>query len=338
MATIKDVAREAGVTSATVSYVLNNSGRVSEATRQRVLAAARRLEYRPSAIAQKLRAGQSRIIGYAWHVERPGEWTAVMQQFMYTMSLAAERAGYHVLTFVADPDQPILSYTDLASTGQVDGFVLADTVHNDPRIRHLLDLNIPFAAFGQANEDWDFAFVDVDGASGMRQVTQHLLAAGHQRIGFINWPHPSLTGENRAAGYVQTLEQAGITAAKSWLVESDNTAQGGYAAARQLMALPESLRPTAIACVSDIIAIGAMRFLIEAGYRVGPDVALTGFDDTPSATHLTPTLTSVRQPLDQIGERVIEMLLALLQTPDQPKPHLLLEPVLIVRASSGGPA
>ncbi|MBI5958538.1 MAG: LacI family DNA-binding transcriptional regulator, partial [Chloroflexi bacterium] len=197
MPTIKDVAREAGVTSATVSYVLNNSGRVSEATRQRVLAAARKLNYRPSAIAQNLRAGQSRIIGYAWHLEKPGEWTAVMQQFMYTMSLAAESAGYHVLTFIADPDDPISTYMELAYTGQVDGFVLADTIRDDSRIRQLLDLNIPFSTFGRANDEWDFGFVDVDGTSGMRQVTQHLLASGHQRIGLINWPQPSLTGENR---------------------------------------------------------------------------------------------------------------------------------------------
>lgn len=86
MATIKDVAREAGVTSATVSYVLNNTGRVSEATRQRVLEAARQLNYRPSITAQNLRSGESRIIGYAWHTERPGEWTPVMQQFLYNMS------------------------------------------------------------------------------------------------------------------------------------------------------------------------------------------------------------------------------------------------------------
>lgn len=337
MPTIKDVAREAGVTSATVSYVLNNTGRVSEATRERVLAVAHKLNYRPSVTAQNLRAGQSRIIGYAWFLELPGEWTPIMQQFFYTMSLAAERAGYHVLTFIADPQDPISSYLQLADTGRVDGFVLAHTNWDDPRIRRLMDLHIPFAAFGRANEEWDFPHVDVDGTYGMRQVTNHLLARGHERIGMITWRQPSLTGDYRCLGYLQALEEAGIKKEECWLVNVENNAGAGYQAAQQLMSLPASIRPTAIACVSDIVAIGAIQFLDQAGYCVGKDIAITGFDDTPTSAYLTPPLTSVHQPLDQVGEQVVGLLLDNLRGVPFAQCSNLLKPSLVIRESSGGP-
>lgn len=334
MATIKDVAREAGVTVTTVSFVLNNSGRVGNATRERVLAAARKLNYRPSIIAQNLRAGESRIIGYAWHTEIPGEWTSVMQQFLYTMSAAAEQEGYHVLTFIADPVDPVASYLALADTARVDAFVLANTVIDDPRIRRLLDLDIPFVSFGRANDQWDFPYVDVDGTDGMRQVVEHLLAQGHERIGLINWSPGSLAGGYRGQGYLDALADAGIHPRERLMVGAKNAAPDGYQAAEQLMTLPPAQRPTAIACVSDVIAIGASHWLHQAGYAVGEDVAVTGFDDVPTAAYLSPSLTSVAQPLHVVGKMVIDILLDMLQGRHDHERQVLLKPTLVIRDSS----
>lgn len=336
MATIKDVAREAGVTSATVSYVLNNSGRVSEATRQRVLEAARQLNYRPSITAQNLRSGESRIIGYAWHTERPGEWTPIMQQFLYNMSEAAEAAGYHILTFIADARDPVASYIQLAEMQRVDGFILANTDVDDARIRRLLELDIPFVSFGRANDSWDFSYIDVDGADGMRQVIEHLASRGHERIAFIRWPTLSLAGSYRAQGYRDALAALGLRAHEHWLVEAENTPSHGYRAAQELMALPAEKRPTAIACVSDVIAIGVEKYLHEQGVVVGHDLAVTGFDDIPAAEHVTPPLTSVHQPLETIGQRLMEMLLQILHEPETETQQVLIKPHLVVRASSGG--
>lgn len=334
MATIKDVAREAGVTSATVSYVLNNSGRVSAATRQRVLEAARRLNYRPSITARNLRSGESRIIGYAWHTERPGEWTPVMQQFLYNLSEAAEAAGYHILTFITDAADPAATYIELAEMQRVDGFILANTDVDDPRIHRLLELNIPFASFGRANDRWDFSYIDVDGEDGMRQVIEHLAAQGHERIAFIRWPTLSLAGSYRARGYRDTLAALGLQSDELWLVEAENTPAHGYEAAQQLMARPGPLQPTAIACVSDVIAIGVLNYLHDHGIVPGRDVAVTGFDDIPAAEHITPPLTSVRQPLDTIGQRLMEMLLDILHGATNGTRQVLIKPALVVRASS----
>lgn len=336
MATIKDVARAAGVTSATVSYVLNNSGRVSEATRQRVLEAARQLNYRPSITAQNLRSGESRIIGYAWHTERRGEWTPIMQQFLYNMSEAAEAAGYHILTFIADPRDPVAPYIELAQMQRVDGFILANTDADDARIRRLLELNIPFVSFGRANDSWDFSYIDVDGADGMRQVIEHLAARGHERIAFIRWPSLSLAGSYRAQGYRETMCALGLPLDERWLVESENTPAHGYEAAQQLMARPASERPTAIACVSDVIAFGVIRHLHDLGIEVGREVAVTGFDDIPAAEHITPPLTSVHQPLETIGQRLMEMLLDILNDPPPKTQQVLIKPQLVLRESSGG--
>ena len=336
MATIKDVAREAGVTSATVSYVLNNTGRVSEATRQRVLEAARQLNYRPSITAQNLRSGESRIIGSAWHTERPGEWTPVMQQFLYNMSEAAEAAGYHVLTFISDPRDPVAPYIQLAEMQRVDGFILANTDVDDPRIRRLLELEIPFVSFGRANDSWDFSYIDVDGADGMRQVIEHLAARGHQRIAFIRWPTLSLAGSYRAQGCREALVSLGLPSDEHWLVEAENTPLHGYRAAQALMTRSAGKRPTAIACVSDVIAIGVLKYLHEHGIVVGRDVAVTGFDDIPAAEHVTPPLTSVHQPLETIGQRLMEMLLEMLHNPPVETKQVLIKPRLVIRESSGG--
>lgn len=334
MPTIKDVAREAGVTSATVSYVLNNSGRVSEATRERVLAVARRLNYRPSITAQNLRSGASRIIGYAWHEELPGEWTPIMQQFLYSMSKAAEEAGYHILTFLNDPDDPSAAYVSLAEMQRVDGFILANTVIDDPRIGRLLELGIPFVSFGRANDLWDFSYVDVDGMDGMRQVVRHLAEQGHERIAFVRWPTLSLAGSHRYAGYCAVMSELGLMVDERWLIEAENTPAHGQIAAQQLMALPPDVRPTAIACVSDVVAIGVMRALREMGLAVGRDVAVTGFDDIPAAEHLSPPLTSVHQPLEAIGHQLMTMLLDVLQGLAVETRQILIQPRLVVRASS----
>ena len=333
MATIKDVAREAGVTTATVSYVLNGTGRVSEATRQKVLTAARKLKYRPSVIAQNLRAGESRIVGFAWHTDPGDEWIAVKQQFLYHLSVAVERAGYHVLTFIADADDPVQSYVSLFDSGWVDGFVLAPVQPGDPRVARLLELEIPFVAFGRTQVDLDVPRVGVDDAHGIALAVTHLVERGHRRIGFMTWPD-ALPDANHAEGYRRALAAAGIVPDERWSVAAQNTPEDGFRAAQQLLALPAEIRPTAIACASDTLAAGVMRYAAGAGIAVGRDLAVTGYGDLPAAALLTPPLTSVRAPLDMIAEWLVALLLDRLYGTAEYERHLLLEPSLVMRASS----
>ncbi len=336
---IKDVAQAADVSIATVSYVLNNSAPVSEETRRRVMDAANRLGYRPNSTARNLKASETRIIGYAWHNVEQNQMNAVLDRFIYRMAQAAELRGYHVMTFTLPTVQGGAGdrahvYEELIRTSRVDGFIVAETDRNDDRIEHLLKLKFPFVAFGRANPAWDFPFVDVDVKAGVRLAVEHLLALGHRRIACLAWQHGLHNGDERLAGYLETLQAAGIVPCSEWIARLQNVIEDGYAATQTLMALPADIRPTAIVSLSDVMAIGAMRYLESADIRIGYEVALTGFDDDPISAFINPPLTTLHQPIDAIGDKVIEMLIGVITNQPLAEKAVLIEPALIVRGSS----
>jgi DNA-binding LacI/PurR family transcriptional regulator len=335
MPTIKDVAQAAGVSTATVSYVLNRTKQVSPEIEHRVLEAARALNYSPNAAARNLRKQENRIIGYELPMFIEGDMGTMMHQFIYQLAVAAERANYHLMTFAPEPDRPIVnSYNHLILTNRVDGFVLSHTNWGDPRIEMLMNSDVPFVAFGRADDTFEFAYVDVDGHDGMRQVAEHLVALGHTRIAFIGWPPGSVSGDARYSGFRDTLQEAGIDIPAALERRICNCVDEGYATAAEFMTL--SPAPTAIVCVSDVIAVGAMRYLTEHGFRIGIDVAVTGFDDIALSEYLSPPLTTVHQPLEVIGDQLIHMLLTHINKEGVParEQQVLLKPSLIVREST----
>jgi DNA-binding LacI/PurR family transcriptional regulator len=335
---IKDVAEAADVSIATVSYVLNNSAPVSDETRQRVLNAVKRLGYRPNITARNLKASETRIIGYAWHDIPSGAVNnSVLDRFIYTMARAAESHGYHVLTFTQSPTHPATAYHELIQTSRVDGFILSGTVHHDERIELLMEQGFPFVAFGRSNSAWDFPHIDVDGGAGTRAAVHHLIERGHRRIACLAWPVGTLNSDQRFAGYLDAMESSGITVNPSWIARLPNERARACAAVEKMLRLPWDVRPTAIIGVSDTLALGAYEAIEALGMRVGEDVAVTGFDDDPYTPFTRPALTSIRQPIDEIGRKVIEMLVALLHHKALPDRHMLIAPELIIRDSSRRP-
>lgn len=336
---MSDVAQMAGVSQTTVSFILNNTpgNTIPPETRERVWAAVRELDYRPNISARNLRTQSTNLIGYGF--DEPGDVTSrpVLDRFLYSAILSLEIAGYHLLTFVAEGRTDVKFYEDLHRRGQVAGFVVANTNDNDPRIAYLIEQRIPFASFGRANDAWAFPCVDVDGIVGMTNVVHHLTARGHRRIGLITWPEGSKAGSHREAGYLDGLVAAGIVPNPAWIMRGENLVQTGAEGMSALLALPPQERPTAVACVSDIIAVGAMHAAAGAGLTVGRDMAVTGYDDSPLAQFLHPPLTSVRQPIDNVGRELVGLLLGALQG-DAPGEPILLSPELIIRDSSGGEA
>jgi DNA-binding LacI/PurR family transcriptional regulator len=261
-----------------------------------------------------------------------------LDRFLYGMAEAAEPQGYHILTFTSGLEgEPWHAYDELLLTGRVDGFVLSDTNKNDPRIRYLLDCGFPFVVFGRANEAWDFPYVDVDGDAGVYEAVKHLLALGHRRIGIVAWPEGSLTGGYRYQGYMRALTEAGLPPDPVWTVRSGNAAADAGQAVQQLLALPTDHRPTAVVTMSDLMALGVMRAVYRTGLRPGEDIAVVGFDDIPTAQYMQPPLSSVRQPIAEVGRRVVNMLLRLIRGETLVERRVLLLPTLIVRESSGGP-
>ncbi len=333
--TLKDVAAKAGVSYQTVSKVLNKKANVSAETEARIMAAINELDYKPDISARNLRTGSSNLIGYAWRLGEEDVTHPILDRFLSSAAQVVEKHNYHLLTFlIGQDDYDVSTYETLFARKQVRGFILADTNHNDARIEYLIKNNIPFASFGRANDSWDYCWADVDGRYGLKSIVNHLVSRGHQRIGLISWPAGSRSGDERFQGYLDGLTEANLQLDQDLIVYGSNTTETGFRAVTQMLALPDSKRPTAVACFTDAMAVGAMNAVRAAGLTVGKDVAITGYDDDPMAEYLHPTLTSVRQPIPRIGQVIVDLLHKQINgEPIQQKGHLL-KPEIMIRQSS----
>lgn len=325
----------AGVSYQTVSKVLNRQAQVSKQTEQRIMEAVRELGYRPNQIARNMRAKRSYMIGYSWVPTAPNQVNHILDQFLSSMVMEAEAAGYHLLPFpFRDGDAQVDDYRELINTGRVDAFVLSSVNYTDPRIGFLLEQKFPFVAFGRSSPELDFPYVDVDGASGLAQAVEYLISKGHRCIAAIAWPEDSRVGNERLRGYLETMQVHGIGIHPEWIKRGEGTFEFGREAALHFLRLPSSERPAAIVALNDTQAIGALHATRELGLDVGHDVSIIGFDDAPMSQYLLPPLTTVRQPIREAGRKCVEVLLALMKGVQPQARQILLQPELIVRASA----
>lgn len=333
--TLKDVASEAGVSYQTVSKVINRQVKISEDTEARIWDVIHRLDYHPNQIARNLRSQRTRLIGYSWEPSLPDQTNAILDQFLQSMAQEAEKSEYHILCFPHRAGQEALSdYQKLIDTNRVDAFVISSVGYDDPRISYLQQRDFPFIAFGRSNPGLDFPYVDVDGGDGTRQLVEHLLEQGHRQIAALAWPENSRVGQNRMDGFLSGILKAGLQPDPSNIIRCEGNFNAGKQAATILLDRPLKYRPTAIVAFNDFQAIGAMNAALERSLCVGKDIAITGFDDIPMTQYLTPPLTTVRQPIWEVGQRVIEILLSILEGDQAGETHLTLLPHLIVRQSS----
>jgi DNA-binding LacI/PurR family transcriptional regulator len=329
--TMRDVASYAGVSITTVSYVINNNPLIKPATRQRVRSAIRDLGYHPNTTARNLKANESRMIGYAWHVaEDPMHRNPLLDLFLYELAQHGEANGYHILTFTQPTRHGLKSYESLINSNRVDGFVLSDVTYDDLRVKKLLEMKVPFAAYGKSNDAWDFPYVEVDGRHGIQLAVDHLVSRGHERIALISYVVGTRFGDLRTEGFLEAMQRANLPVLEEWIVHSPNTLEHAFEAAKQIL----SGRPrlTAIVCANDLMAFGAKRCIESLGLEVGTDIALTGYDDTTVAELIG--LTSIRQPIPLVAQRVIELLLAEINHQPLAEHHILLKPGLVIRESS----
>lgn len=326
--TIKDVGREAGVSVATVSKALNGTGMLSDETIRRVIDAADRLGYRPNRAAQGLVGGRSFQVGYG--LPQLGTWgNLTLNAFLQALVTAGNGHGLEIVLFRGEKSD-IGGYEDFIRRGKVDGFVLSDTNYQDRRVDYLLSRGFPFVSFGRTARQDEHFWVDVNGAAGTRAVTLHLLAQGHERFAVIGWPEGSESGDLRIEGVQSTLRLHGLAPAP--IVRTSNgIEQGRRAMAKILERHPEV---TAVIAVDDDLALGAISEAHRRGIEVGPEVAISGFDDLPSAEVVSPTLTSVRQPFEQIGSVMVDMLGEVLAGIASEPRGVFLEPALVVREST----
>lgn len=333
--TLKQVATRAGVSYQTVSKVLNGKAQVADETRQRIMNAVHELGYRPNQIARNMRAKRSHMIGYSWVPTSPNQVNHILDQFLSSMVIEAEAAGYHLLPFpFREGEAQVDDYRELINTGRVDGFVISSVNYNDPRIVFLLEQKFPFVAFGRSNPELDFPYVDIDGANGICQAVEYLISREHSRIAVIAWPENSRVGNERLRGYFESMQADGLEVRTHWIERGEGTFEFGHQAAARLLRYPASERPTAIVALNDTQAIGALRAAHELGLEVGRDIAIIGFDDAPMSQYLFHPLTTVRQPIHEAGRECVEILVELMKDNQPLKRKVLLRPELILRDSA----
>ena len=330
--TIMDVAHEAGVSHATVSRVINNHKSVTPETHERVTLAMTRLGYVANQAARSLAGGRTLAIGVlASDLSNPyvgeivhGIETALADSpyslLLYTTQRRKTREAAHVATL---------------TQGLVDGILILVPRNPEAYITALRQRRFPYVLIGSHTPSEDSPGFRADSRQGAYHATRYLIELGHRRIGFIAGPPELESATERLAGYKAALSFAGLPLDEELIQSGDYFQPRGYTCAQALLALAE--QPTAIFAANDATAFGAMEAAREQGLRLPEDLSVVGFDDIPQAMHVHPPLTTVRQPLERMGELAATTLLGMLSHPGQSPAPVTLPVELIVRGTSAPP-
>lgn len=335
--TLKDVAKKVGFSVTTVSRALGGYDDVAEETRRLIVQTAEEMGYRPNVVARRLQKQRTDTLGFVIPTFGPRFSDPYFSELLAGIGNEAASHDYDLLVSTHPPDTPkeAQAYEQLVRERRVDGVLVTRTRINDARITYLLEQGFPFAAFGCTQVDSVFPYVDVDGGLGVFNATQHLIELGHRDIAII-LPPPNLQFTvYRHAGFYRAMEAHGLVVEPAWEESADLTERGGYAAAARLLA--SARRPTAIIAGNDLMALGAMRAAQARGLSIGKELSIVGFDDIVLAEHANPPLTTVRQPIYEIGRQVCRMLVQVLSGAalEADECQVLFEPQLVIRDSTG---
>lgn len=330
MSNNREVAKLAGVSVATVSRALQKPELVSLKTRNKVLSAIKKLDYRPNLMAAKFRSGKSGNLV----VLVPTVANLFFARVISGMQEAAHKRSYSILlcnTF-GNPEMEE-GYAKMVHTFQADG-VIQLRAHNPFRTEGAEgNAALPMVNACEVLDDTTVPTVALDNRAAARAMTEHLLQLGHRRIAVIKGPRNSPLTRDRLAGYRDALEEAGIAFDESLLCPGDFTLHSGHKAAGVLIDRNE--RPTAIFCENDEMAIGAIQRLKQSGLRVPDDISVAGFDDIAFAPFSDPSLTTIAQPAEEFGSTAVSLLIDLLEGRIKKAPKVILPFELVVRASTG---
>ena len=334
--TSQDVARAAGVSRTTVSLVLNNvDAQISEDTRQRVLEAAKQLNYHPNASARRLVQGRTRVIRFVEHHTPYQNFAdAFMAEVLRGLHAVARQYNYHVIYEpTSDDDQERDYCVKLVQERHVDGIVYSGPRFNDAALESLSEANIPVVLQGHL-PGCPFSSVDIDNVLSARVATEHLIALGHTQIAMItNGPLVYTAATDRLSGFNIAMQNAGIAINERWIRIGAFTPESGFQAMRSL--LQDKSRPTAVFIASDVVAMGAVEAIHQADFKIPDDVAVIGFDNIPWVAYLNPPLTTIQVPAHALGWSAGHLLIQSLDTDNFDQDHIILDTELIVRCSSG---
>lgn len=327
VATIKDVAREAGVSVATVSRALNGAENVLPHTRQRILDVARELRYAPSGAARSLITRKTDTVG-ALLPDLHGEF---FSELIRGIDQAARARGLHLLLSSSHDDADEAAAALRAMNGRVDGLVVMSPHADDDFLAQNLPHNLPAVLLNSGARRPAQRVFAVDNFGGAREMTEHLVRSGRRRIAFLGGPQANFEAQERERGYRAGLGRA----ARPWVLAGDFSEAGGQRAAAALLALPPAERPDAVFAANDIMAIGLLGALQAGGVRVPEDIALAGFDDIPIARYVSPALTTMHVPIAALGSQALDALADALDGSAAGADATVMPVQLVVRRSCG---
>ncbi|MCI4567168.1 LacI family DNA-binding transcriptional regulator [Lysobacter sp. CFH 32150] len=327
--TIKDVARRANVSVATVSRALNGHENVTEAVRQRVFSAAHELRYSPHHAARSLSSRRTRTIG----VVLPDLYGEFFSELMRGIDQVARERGLHLLvsSYHGNPEEQGVALR--AMRGRVDGLlVMSPYLDNVDGLADNLSHSMPAVLLNTHLPGAGIPTLSIDNYGGARTLMRHLIESGYRRIAFIAGPEDNFDAHERLRGYGDAIAEA-LPDAKPWILPGDFDEASGHRAGRELLASKQ--RPDAVFAANDMMALGCLFAFNQAGLQVPGDVALAGFDDIPLSRYVHPSLTTMRVDITEFGGRALRALLDRPEQDDATVPtEILLAPELIVREST----
>lgn len=328
--TIEHIAQLAKVSKATVSRVINNSPKVTPKTRDRVMKAIKEAGYYPNVTARRLTTNKAETIGLI--IPSPQDktfgnpfYTEILRGFTHQ----AKIEGYDLLLFINEHQ---FNYSQLFHDRRVDGLLLVGVNRGDKGIIQLSENKFPYILTGKIDYE-EANYVDAENRKGAYQAVSYLVNLGHKRIGYLGGSFDFVFNQERFEGYLQALKEHNLEYGKELTMESINTEESGYEAMRKILKF--SPIPTAVFAANDLDAIGAMKAVKEKGLRIPEDIAFVGFDDIQLASFMDPPLTTVRQPIFEMGTTAINLLVGMIEGRVKGAQQVELPTQLIIRKSSG---
>ncbi|MBV7437626.1 substrate-binding domain-containing protein [Aeromonas sp. sif2416] len=329
MANIKEVAALAGVSTTTVSHVINETRVVSDATRERVFAAMQSLNYAPSLVARSLKVKETNSIGMLV--------TTSSNPFFAEVVRGVERycfeQGYNLMLGNTEGQaETALSYLKMMLRKRVDGLLIMCS-EGQQEVFNQLDWlkSLPVVVMDWGMESKEVDLIADNSHRGGYLATRHLLALGHRAIGCITGPHSRAPANQRLAGFEQAMQEAGLAINPAWVQEGDFDCASGHDAMLRLLAMPE--RPSALFVCNDMMAMGVISAAHRAGLVIPRDLSLVGYDNVALAQYMSPPLTTVNQPKEELGRLAVTRLLARINGERIDNRMITVDPDLVIRDS-----
>ncbi len=331
-ATLKDVAKLAGVSSATVSYALSGKRSISDETKQRIMDAIAQLDYVPNLDARSLSMRDSKLIGVVVPQTEPGDRLMFHNSFysevLGSIEYSARQNGYHILISATDANE---SYLTLAKKRNLDGIIVIG-MYPDEFYQQMKKTQIPIVLIDSYCNDHYYHNIRIDDAYGSYLATHYLLENGHKNIAFFTGQmKENGVMKKRLLGYQQALDEFSIPFRKEYVFEGQIDYDSGINLAERL--IDSQMETTGVVAAADILAIGAMKGFYERGKKVPDDYSIVGFDDVEISKYVTPGLTTIRQQISLKGQKAVELLLKHIQDPTLPKQEEILPLQLVARGS-----